>query len=56
MTRGGRNPITLPNGETRTYLEDGDEIIFIGQARRPGYVSIGFGECRGEVAEALPLP
>jgi fumarylacetoacetase len=55
MTRGGRNLISLPNGETRTYLEDGDDIIFIGQARRPGYASIGFGECRGRVIEALPL-
>ena len=27
MTRGGRNPVALPNGETRTYLADGDEVI-----------------------------
>jgi fumarylacetoacetase len=54
MTRGGRNPVTLANGETRTYLEDGDEVIFLGQARRAGYVSIGFGECRGTVTEAVP--
>jgi fumarylacetoacetase len=53
MTRGGRNPVTLSNGETRTYLEDGDEVIFRGQARRSGYVSIGLGECRGTVTEAL---
>ena len=37
------------------YLEDGDEVIFRGHARRDGYVSIGFGECRGTVTEALPL-
>jgi fumarylacetoacetase len=55
MTRGGRNPVALANGETRTYLEDGDEIIFLGQAHRAGYASIGFGECRGTVTEALPL-
>ncbi|MDR3529048.1 MAG: fumarylacetoacetase [Rhodopila sp.] len=55
MTRGGRNPVSLPNGETRTYLVDGDEVIFRGTARRNGYVSIGFGECRGTVTEALPL-
>ena len=30
MTRGGRNPVSLPNGETRTYLQDRDEIIFRG--------------------------
>jgi fumarylacetoacetase len=52
MTRGGRDRVTLPNGETRAYLEDGDEVIFVGQAHRAGYASIGFGECRGTVAEA----
>jgi fumarylacetoacetase len=53
MTRGGRNRVSLPNGETRTYLADGDEVIFRGFARRDGYASIGFGECRGTVTEAL---
>jgi fumarylacetoacetase len=53
MTRGGRNPVSLPNGETRTYLADGDEVIFRGTAHRDGAVSIGFGECRGTVTEAL---
>lgn len=52
MTRGGRNPVSLPNGETRRYLEDGDEIIFRGQCRRTGAVPIGFGECRGTVLAA----
>jgi len=55
MTRGGRNRVTLPNGETRTYLLDGDEVIFRGTARRDGYAPIGFGECRGTVTEALAL-
>lgn len=55
MTRGGRDSLTLSNGETRTYLEDGDEVIFLGQAHRAGHVSIGFGECRGTVTEALKL-
>lgn len=55
MTRGGRNPVTLSNGETRAYLEDGDEVIFLGDARRTGYAPIGFGECRGTVTEARPL-
>ncbi len=49
MTTGGRNPFTLPNGETRRYLEDGDEVIFQAQCRRAGRMSIGFGECRGRV-------
>ena len=55
MTRGGRNPVSLPNGETRTYLADGDEVIFRARAHRSGYATIGFGECRGTVTEALPL-
>jgi len=55
MTRGGRNPVALPNGETRTYLVDGDEVIFRATARKDGFVSIGFGECRGTVTEALAL-
>jgi fumarylacetoacetase len=49
MTRGGRDPITLPNGETRRYLEDGDEVCFRAHCRRAGYITIGFGECRGWV-------
>ncbi len=53
MTRGGRNPVSLPNGEARTYLQDGDEVIFDGRARKDGYVTIGFGPCRGTVAPAL---
>jgi fumarylacetoacetase len=52
MTRGGRDPFTLPTSETRTYLADGDEVIFRGRAHRAGYTSIGFGECRGTVTEA----
>ena len=55
MTRVGRNPVSLPHGETRTYLVDGDEIIFRATARRDGYASIGFGECRGTVTEALAV-
>jgi fumarylacetoacetase len=49
MTTGGRNPFTLPNGETRRYLEGGDEVIFHAHCRRDGRVAIGFGECRGRV-------
>ncbi len=56
MTLGGRNPFTLPSGESRTYLEDGDEVIFGAEARRDGYKTIGFGTCQGTVAGAMPLP
>lgn len=45
----GTNPITLPNGETRKFLEDGDEIIMRGYCEREGFRRIGFGECRGIV-------
>lgn len=52
----GSKPFTLPSGETRTYLQDGDEAIFRGRAERDGYVGIGFGECRGAVLPAVPWP
>ncbi|MEW6019620.1 MAG: fumarylacetoacetase, partial [Pseudomonadota bacterium] len=48
----GKEPITLPNGETRTFLEDGDELILAGRAVADGYVAIGFGPCSGVVAPA----
>jgi fumarylacetoacetase len=49
----GRSDIKLPNGETRRFLEDGDEVIFRARGQREGYVSIGFGECRGRVDPAI---
>ncbi|SHJ73402.1 fumarylacetoacetate hydrolase [Roseomonas rosea] len=49
-------PIMLPNGETRRFLEDGDEVIFRGRAHAPGAVSIGFGECRASILPAPPWP
>jgi fumarylacetoacetase len=53
LTEGGRKPIALPSGETRRFLEDGDEIVMRGRCRRDGAASIGFGECRGRI---LPAP
>jgi len=52
ITRGGREALTLPNGESRTYLVDGDAIVMRASARREGFASIGFGECRAEVLPA----
>ena len=49
---GGRKPITLPNGEVRRFLEDGDEVVFRARAERAGCAPIGFGECRGVVLPA----
>jgi fumarylacetoacetase len=48
-TRRGAEPLELPNGETRKFLEDGDEVILRGWCEREGYPRIGFGECRGRV-------
>ena len=50
----GTQPISLPTGETRTFLTDGDEVIFRGWCEREGWNRIGFGECRGVVAPASP--
>lgn len=49
MTEGGKRAVELPNGETRTFLEAGDEVILKARCRKDGEVSIGFGECRGVV-------
>ena len=42
--------VRLPNGETRTFLEDGDEVILTGYCERDGFARIGFGQCRGTVS------
>ncbi len=49
MTEGGKHPIELPDGQTRTFLQAGDEVILTARCRREGHVSIGFGECRGVI-------
>jgi fumarylacetoacetase len=56
LTNRGTHTLALPNGETRGYLADGDEVIFHGRAERNGFVSIGFGECRARVDTAVPWP
>jgi fumarylacetoacetase len=45
-------PLTLPTGEKRSFLEDGDEVILRAFSERPGAVRIGFGECRGVIEPA----
>ncbi|HKO01167.1 MAG TPA: fumarylacetoacetate hydrolase family protein, partial [Thermoanaerobaculia bacterium] len=47
----GTEPIELPGGERRTFLEDGDEVIMRGWCEKDG-LRIGFGECRGTVLPA----
>jgi fumarylacetoacetase len=49
LTWRGAEPLTLPTGEKRAFLEDGDEITLRGYAVREGAVRIGFGECVGRV-------
>lgn len=49
MTWRGAEPIALPNGESRKFLQDGDEVILRGFCQREGAARIGFGECRGIV-------
>lgn len=51
-TLGGQRPFTLPSGEIRTYLEDGDELCLSATCSRPGFASIGFGKCIGTVLPA----
>ena len=52
-TKRGAEPLQLPNGEQRKFLEDGDEVIFHAWCEREGYPRIGFGECRGTITPAL---
>jgi fumarylacetoacetase len=49
ITQRGANPIQLPNGEQRTFLEDGDEITLRAHAEKPGYPRISLGECHGMI-------
>jgi fumarylacetoacetase len=53
ITRRGVDPLHLPNGETRTFLEDGDEVILKGWCEASGFRRIGLGECRGRILSAL---
>jgi fumarylacetoacetase len=52
LTWRGAEPLTLPGGETRKFLEDGDEVILRAWCERPNAVRIGFGECRGVILPA----
>ena len=52
ITRGGKRPLTLPSGETRTFLADGDEVTLRGHCVREGYARIGFGAAAGTIRPA----
>jgi len=55
LTWRGTEPIQLPTGEVRRFLQDGDEVIMRGYCEREGLVRIGLGECRGVVLPARRL-
>ena len=52
ISRGGKQPIDLPSGESRSFLEDGDEITMRAWCEGDGGPRIGFGECIGRVVTA----
>lgn len=55
LTQGGQQPITLPGGEERTFLQDGDTVVMRAYCEQPGRVRIGFGECKATVMSARQL-
>ncbi|WP_211231681.1 fumarylacetoacetase [Ottowia thiooxydans] len=54
ITGGAKNPVALPSGESRTWLEDGDTVILRAWCERPGSVRIGFGACSGTILPSRP--
>ncbi|MGE4326278.1 MAG: fumarylacetoacetase [Pseudodonghicola sp.] len=52
---GGQEPITLPDGSTRSFIADNDTLTLKGAAKGDGY-TIGFGDCVGKVVPALADP
>jgi fumarylacetoacetase len=52
LTWRGTEPLRLPTGEERRFLEDGDEVVMRGWCEREGFARIGLGECRGDVRGA----
>ncbi len=52
ISKGGKSPIELPNGEARSFLEDGDELVLSARCTADGAVTIGFGSCTGKVLPA----
>jgi fumarylacetoacetase len=52
LSRGGREPVPLPGGQVRRYLNDGDTVVLRGWCEREGFAGIGLGECRGTVLPA----
>jgi len=55
LSWGGKEPLTLKGGQTRTFVEDGDTLTLSGAARGQGF-RIGFGDCTGQLLPALKDP
>ena len=53
ISQGGKQPLQLPGGESRSFLEDGDEVTLKAWCEGDGPVRIGFGECAGRVVSAV---
>jgi fumarylacetoacetase len=52
ISQGGKAPLSLANGEQRSFLEDGDELTLSARCSAEGAVPIGFGRCVGRVLPA----
>jgi fumarylacetoacetase len=55
LSWGGKEPVTLDGGETRSFLADGDTVVMRGACQGDGY-RIGFGSCTGRLLPSLPVP
>ena len=49
ISKGGMEPIQLPDGDTRSFLEDGDELTLSARCHADGAVTIGLGSCTGQI-------
>jgi fumarylacetoacetase len=49
LSADGQRQTVLASGEIRTFVENGDEVIFRAHCRKTGFVSVGFGECRARI-------
>jgi fumarylacetoacetase len=53
ISQGGKQPVQLPTGEARGFLEDGDEVVLRAWCEADGVARIGLGECVGRVLPAI---
>ncbi len=55
ISQGGKRPVELSTGETRSFLEDGDEVTMRAWCEADGLVGIGLGECVGRIVSAASM-